>query len=156
MGVIEFEMARVVHASIDDVFRRLADIEGHNAWMPRSGSILHRTEQTSPGPPAKGTTYLDRTRTGDMPGEIEEYEPPTLLVYHWWDRTKGGTLLAQGWPSYRLEAKGDHTTLVHHHARLETYAIRYRLATPLLQWLAMRERTATIDALGASFGHHHH
>lgn len=153
MGVIEFELARVVHAPIDDVFMRLADINGHNDWMPHRGSILRHSEQTSPGPPAKGTTYLDNTAVGPTPGEIAEFDRPTTLVYHWWDKTKGGRLKAEGWPAYRLEAKGDRTTLVHHHARLETHGV-YRLATPIFRWMAVRERAATVEALQASFGHH--
>ncbi|MFC7485444.1 hypothetical protein ACOCJ7_02870 [Knoellia sp. CPCC 206453] len=152
MGVIEFELERIVHAPIDDVFTRLADIEGHNKWMPGRGSIFKHTEQTSPGPPAKGTTYLDQTSVGPTPGEISEFERPTTLVYHWWDKSKGGKLKAEGWPGYSLEAKGDHTTLVRHHARIETQGA-YRLATPIFRWMALRERTATIEALQASFGH---
>lgn len=155
MGVVELELARVVHASVDDVFARLADIEGHNDWMPKRGSILRSTAKTSPGPVGVGTTYVDRTSTGDMPGEVVEFDPPRTLVYHWWDKTKAGKVKMEGWPAYRLEAKGDHTTLVHHHARIESHGI-YGVATPVLRWMAMRERTATIEALQASFGHHHH
>lgn len=151
MGVAEFELVRFVHAPIDEVFARLADIEGHNEWMPTRGSILHHTEKTSPGPTAKGTTYLDKTLAGWMAGEVEEFEPPTTLLFHWWDRSKKGTLCAQGWPGYRLEATGERTTLVRHHARLETYGI-YRMSTPVLHWMAVRERNVTLDALEASFG----
>jgi len=49
-----------------------------------------------------------------------------------------------------LEAADDGTTLVRHHAKLHTYRW-YRLATPALRWMARRERTATVDALQASF-----
>ncbi|CAN7241062.1 hypothetical protein [Knoellia sp. LjRoot47] len=155
MGVVEFELARIVHAPVADVFARLADIDGHNTWMPQRGSILHHTEKTSPGPPGLGTTYLDQQLFGWTPGEISEFDPPTLLVYHWWDKTRRGKVTVEGWPGYRLEAKGDHTTLVHHTARLVTYGA-YRVATPVLHWIAVRERTATLDALETSFGHHHH
>ncbi|KGN37594.1 SRPBCC family protein [Knoellia subterranea] len=151
MGVVEFELARVVHAPVADVFARLADIDGYDAWMPKRGSIRRHSEQTTSGPPRLGTTYLDRTLAGPTPGEISEFEPPTRLVFHWWT-TQGGKVVAEGWPAYRLEAKGDHTTLVHHHARLETRGI-YRPVTPLLRWMAVRERTTTVEALQASFGH---
>ncbi|MDT0212458.1 hypothetical protein Q9R29_01045 [Rothia sp. ARF10] len=153
MGVVEFELARVVHAPIGDVFDRLADIEGHAQWMPDRGSIHRSSEQTSPGPVGVGTTYVDHTSFGSMPGDVVEFERPTRLVYHWWDRSRGGRLKAEGWPGYRLEAKGDHTTIVHHHARLETHGLHH-LATPVYALLARRERTATVEALQASFHPH--
>ena len=150
MGVIEFELTRTVPAGIDAVFARLADIEGHNEWMPDKGSMLRRTEQTSPGAPAVGTTYLDDTSFGPTPGEIAELQPPHTLVYHWWDKTKAGRLKLEGWPAYRLEAGDGETTLVRHHAEVRTYGV-YRLATPLLRRMAMKERAATLAALAASF-----
>ena len=79
MGIIEFEIERTITAPIQDVFARLADIDGHNQWMPKKGSIL-----------------------------------------------------------------------VRHHAKMHTYGIS-RLATPIYRRVARRERTATIDALKASF-----
>ena len=76
MGVIEFELERTVPAPIHDVFARLSDIEGHNAWMPKKGSILRHTRQTSPGEPALGTTFVDETAFGATPGEIVEFDTP--------------------------------------------------------------------------------
>src|SRR5215203_6138759 len=61
MGVIEFECERTIKAPVEEVFARLADINGHNDWMPQKGSILRHTRQTSPGEPAVGTTFLDDT-----------------------------------------------------------------------------------------------
>jgi uncharacterized protein YndB with AHSA1/START domain len=150
MGVIEFEIERLVSAPVHDVFARLADIEGHNDWMPGKGSILARTRQTSPGAPALGTTYLDKTSFGSTPGEIVEFEPPHVLVYHWWNRSGGGRLHVEGWPGYGLTARGDDETVVRHHSKLITYGV-YQLATPVLHWVARRERTATMEALTASF-----
>jgi hypothetical protein len=71
-------------------------------------------------------------------------------VYHWWDRSKAGRLKLEGWPSYRLEASDGNSTLVRHHAKMRTYGM-YRLATPLLRRIAKKERTATLEALAASF-----
>lgn len=51
---------------IETVFARLADIEGHDDWMPRRGSILRRTQQTSPGEPAFGTTSSFETGQGSV------------------------------------------------------------------------------------------
>lgn len=150
MGVIEFELTRIVEAPISDVFARLADITGHNEWMPSRGSILRRTEQTSSGPPTLGTTYVDRTLFGRTPGEILEFEPPQSLVYHWWDRSRAGAVRLEGWPGYTLESGGAETTLVRHHNRMVTHGM-YRLATPVLRRIAVRERTATLEALRRSF-----
>ncbi|MGC5225019.1 SRPBCC family protein [Micromonospora sp. DT81.3] len=150
MGVIEFELTRTVDAGIEDVFARLADIDGHNDWMPDKGSMLRHTRQTSPGPPTRGTTYLDETSFGPTPGEIAKYEPPHTLVYHWWDRSKAGKLKLEGWPAYSLEKVDDGTTLVRHTARMQTYGL-YRLAAPLLRRIAIKERSATLEALAASF-----
>jgi len=150
VGVIEFEIERTIKAPIEQVFARLADIEGHNDWMPKKGSILRRTQQTSPGPPALGTTFLDETRYGPTPGEITEFHAPHTLVHHWWDRSRSGRLKAEGWPGYSLESADDGTTRVRHHARMHTYGA-YRVATPIFRRIALRERTATVDALKASF-----
>ena len=150
MGDVEFEIERTVAAPIGEVFARLADIEGHNAWVPGRGSILRGTRQTSPGPVAAGTTYEDRTRMGTMPGEIAELDAPSRIVYHWWDRSSSGTTRMEGWPGYTLEAVGEAETLVRHHVRLRANGIR-ALGTPVLRIIARRERTATLDALVRSF-----
>ncbi|GAA5159439.1 SRPBCC family protein [Ornithinimicrobium tianjinense] len=150
MGVVDFELERVVRAPVDEVFGRLADIEGHNRWMPRKGSIRRRTEQTSPGDVVVGTTYVDRTVMGPTPGEVLELDPPRRIVYHWWIRGRSGKLLAEGWPGYTLEAVDERTTRVRHDSRLETHG-PYRLMTPVLRRLAVRERSTTVDALRRSF-----
>ena len=74
MKPIEFELERTIRAPIDQVFARLVDIEGHNDWMADTGSMLKHTRQTSPGEPAVGTTFVDETSQGAMPGEIAELE----------------------------------------------------------------------------------
>lgn len=150
MAAIEFELQGVVDAPIDAVFARLADIQGYNDWMPRKGSIFRRTEQTSPGEPQLGTTYVDRSAAGTTPGEIVAFEPPTRLVYHWWELGRGGRRVAEAWPGYELEAASDGTTRVRHATRVEVNGIR-RPLTPVYRWLAKRERRATLEALRASF-----
>ena len=150
MKPIEFELERVIRAPIDQVFARLVDIEGYNDWMAGTGSMLKHTRQTSPGEPAVGTTFVDQTSQGPMPGEIAEMEPPHTIVFHWWETSRSGKLKFEGWPSYHLEPSGDGGTLVRHRGKLVAYGV-WRLGNPVLRRLAVKERTVTVDALKASF-----
>jgi uncharacterized protein YndB with AHSA1/START domain len=150
VGVIDFEIERRIKGSVGDVFARLSDIDGHNEWMPKKGSILRHTRQTSAGEPALGTTFIDKTVFGSTPGEIVAFDEPHQLTYHWWDSSRSGRVKTEGWPSYHLETAEANTTHLRHHATMHTYGL-YRLATPILRRIAMRERTATVDALEASF-----
>jgi uncharacterized protein YndB with AHSA1/START domain len=118
--------------------------------MAGTGSMLKRTRQTSPGEPAVGTTFVDATSRGEMPGEIAALERPHTIVYHWWDTSRSGKVTLEGWPSYHLEPSGEHETLVRHRAKLVSYGI-WRLGTPLWRHFAVKERTITLDALKASF-----
>jgi len=118
---IEFELERTIRAPIDQVFARLVDIEGHNAWMADTGSMLKHTRKTSPGEPSVGTTFIDETKQGTMPGEIAELEAPHTVVYHWWEKSKSGKLKFEGWPSYHLQHAGDSETLVRHRGQLMAY-----------------------------------
>ena len=150
MGEAELELTRTIRAPIADVFARLADIEGHDAWMPRTGSIRRASRTTSSGPTGLGTTYEDSTLFGKAPGEVVTFDRPERLVYHWWQKAPWGSTLAEGWPGYTLESVGERETLVRHHARLRTYGI-YGPATPIMKRIALRERTVVLDALARSF-----
>jgi uncharacterized protein YndB with AHSA1/START domain len=150
MAEVELEIQRTVPAPVAEVFARLADIEGHNRWVPGKGSIFRSSRQTSPGPVGVGTTFEDDTRLGRTPGEVVEHAAPHRIVYHWWDATSSGRIKMEGWPGYTLEAVGERETLVRHDARLRANGI-YALGKPLLRVLARRERTATLEALVRSF-----
>lgn len=150
MASTEFEIVRTIPAPIEDVFARLSDIEGHNAWVPGKRSILRQTRQTSPGPVGLGTTYEDSTTVGTTPGAVEEYDAPTRIVYHWWDKTGSGKVKMEGWPGYTLEAVDANTTRVVHSARMVANGV-YALSMPVLRWLARRERTTVLEGLEASF-----
>lgn len=150
MTEVEIEIQRTVGAPVAEVFARLADIEGHNRWMPARGSIRRSSRQTSPGPVGVGTTYEDDTRMGRMPGEVSEHSAPHRLVYHWWDATSSGRVKMEGWPGYTLEAVGERETLVRHDVRLRANGL-YALGTPVLRIFARRERTVTLEALVRSF-----
>ena len=150
MGEAELHLERIIKAPIDAVFDRLADIESINTWEPHKGSIRRRTRTTSSGPVGVGTTYEDSTLFGKAPGEVETFERPTRLVFHWWQQAPWGAKLAEGWPGYTLEAVREDETLVRHDARLKTYGV-YGPAIPVMKRIAVRERTAVLDALEASF-----
>lgn len=150
MGEAELHLERRIKAPIEAVFDRLADIESINEWQPHKGSIRRGSRKTSEGPVGLGTTYEDSTLFGKAPGEVSTFVRPTELVYHWWQKAPWGAILAEGWPGYTLEPVGDGETLVRHHARLRTYGV-YGPATPVMKRIAVRERTAVLDALEASF-----
>ena len=150
MKPIEFELDRTIGAPIGQVFARLVDIERHNDWLANTGSMLKHTRQTSSGEPAVGTTFVDETTHGTVPGEIVEMDLPRTVVYHWWEKSRSGKLKYEGWPSYHLEPSGDNETRVRHRGKLVPYGL-WRLGTPILRRLAVKERTITIDALKASF-----
>jgi uncharacterized protein YndB with AHSA1/START domain len=133
MKPIEFEIERTIRAPIDQVFARLVDIEGHNDWMADTGSMLKRTRQTTPGAPAVGTTFVDETSQGAMPGEIAEMDAPHTIVFHWWEKSKSGKLKFEGW-----------------RGKLVSYGV-WRLGTPIWRRFAVKERTITVNALKASF-----
>ena len=150
MGPIEFELERTIRAPIDQVFARLADIEGYNEWMADTGSMLRRTRRTTPGESAVGTTFVDETSQGLIPGEITAMDAPHTIVFHWWEKSRSGKLKFEGWPSYHLQSSADGETLVRHRAKLAAYG-GWRLGTPLLRRFAVKERTVVVDALKASF-----
>jgi uncharacterized protein YndB with AHSA1/START domain len=147
---IDFELKRVISAPIDEVFARLTDIDGYDAWLANTGSMLKHTRQTSPGKPTVGTTFVDETSQGTMPGEIAEMEAPHRIVFHWWEKSKVGKLKFEGWPSYVLQPAGDDRTLVRHRGTLVSYGW-WRLGTPIWRRVAVKERTITVEALKASF-----
>lgn len=150
MSTFTFELVRTIPAPIDEVFARIIDIEGYNDWMPKRGTMLKRTRQTSPGEPRVGTTYEDQGRFQTLPGDIAELEAPHKVVYHWWEKTRGGKTKSEGWPEFRLEEAGPGQTLVRHRGTLKVYGAG-RVAMPLFRRLAVRERTVTLEALVASF-----
>ena len=147
MGAVDFMLERRVAAPPAEVFARLVDIEAYNEWMPRKGSIRRRSEQTSTGNPAVGTTYVDHTRMGRFVGEVTEHVPATRIAFSetlsWFDRP-----LTRARPSYVLEADGD-STVVHHVAEGELYG-PMRLLKPVAAWMATRERTHTVASLERS------
>jgi len=149
MKPIEFELERTIRASIDQVFARLADIEGHNDWMADTGSCSNALGRPPPASPPSGPLSSTETSQGLMPGEIAEMEAHTI-VCHWWEKSKSGKLKFEGWPSYHLQPHGGRETLVRDRGTLVSYGV-WRLGTPISRRFAVKERTITVDALKASF-----
>ena len=63
------------------VFATLADLNGYARWLGKSGTY-RGTVDLPKGPIGKGTTYADRIPGRELRGEVREYEPDRLLVFH--------------------------------------------------------------------------
>ena len=98
--------------------------------------MLGHTRQTSPGEPTVGTTFVDETSPGSMPGEIAELEAPHTILFHWWETSTSGKLEFEGWPSYRLQPAGDNETQVRHRGTRSTRSRRLSRTPhlPLDEW----------------------
>lgn len=147
-SVIRFEARTTIDRPIDEVFARLADLSGYDAWMHRDGMFRHCRE-TSGGPVRQGTTYADATRMGTFEGEVTEHQPPTRLAFtetlRWF-----GSPVSRARPEYTLTSEGT-STVVQHVAVGELYGWM-RLMRPGAAWMARRERTRTLRSLERSWG----
>src|SRR3954451_5941227 len=108
---VRYETRTTIDRPIGDVFERLADLDGYRTWMRHTG-LFRRSRETSDGPLALGTAYLDATRMGTFHGEVTEYEPPARIGFRETLRWFGSDLM-QARPEYVLEAEGE-KTVVHH------------------------------------------
>ena len=76
-----------IHVSVDiqrppeAVFNLLADIAHYSQWLPPSQTYIETTN-ISDMPIKQGTTYVDRNTTGDMQGDVREYQPYSRIVFH--------------------------------------------------------------------------
>jgi uncharacterized protein YndB with AHSA1/START domain len=140
---IRYETSATIDRPIDDVFARLADVDGYRTWMHRTG-MYRRSGQTSEGPLGPGTSYFDATRMGTFRGEVTDYEPPTRIAFrealHWW-----GSDRMEARPEYVLEADRE-TTIVRHVAEGELFGMM-RVMKPIAALLAKSERARTLASL---------
>ncbi|MGN9789414.1 SRPBCC family protein [Nonomuraea sp. ZG12] len=101
---MQFHNDLVINRPAREVFRYLADLEN----LPRWNYAIAETRKISPGPPARGSTYL-QTRTLPRPMqetlEISRYEPSRLLAI------TGGFGDLEGTSTYTLESNGETTRL---------------------------------------------
>lgn len=147
--MIQVDIRTTIPAPMEQVFDRLADIDRYGEWRAGGGGIFVASSQDPTGPVRQGMRYTDRTRLGAVRGEVAELHRPRRIIFHYWSRLLGMTLL-EGWPGYTLEPDGAGGTLVHHHAEARTYG-PVRLLEPLLQRIAEHERSRTVRALERSF-----
>lgn len=145
--MIRVDVDAVIERPIEEVFARLVDIPRYNEWMPEDGLFVSCT-QDSDGPVGVGTAYTDETRLGPVEGEVQVFEPPHEVVFHYTGRLLGLHAI-EGWPGYTLEPQGEAATRVHHHAEARLFG-PFKVLQPLIQRIARAERRRTVDALERS------
>lgn len=143
---VRYETRTTIDRPIDEVFARLANLDGYRTWMHRTG-LFRRTGQTSDGPRGQGTAYFDATRMGTFRGQITDYQPPSQIGFRETLRWFGSDLM-EARPEYLLEADRDRT-IVHHIAEGELFGLM-RLLKPVAALLARSERTRTLTSLKRS------
>jgi uncharacterized protein YndB with AHSA1/START domain len=143
---VRYETRTTIDRPINDVFARLADLDGYRTWMRRTG-LFRRAGQTSDGPLGVGTTYFDATWMGTFRGEVTDHEPPARICFRETLRWFGSELM-EARPVYILEADGD-KTIVHHVAEGELFGMM-RLMKPVVAALARFERSGTVESLRRS------
>jgi uncharacterized protein YndB with AHSA1/START domain len=145
-SIVRYESRTTIDRPIGDVFARLADLAGYEAWMHRTG-LFRRSGQTSDGPLGEGTAYFDASRMGTFRGEVTEFQPPSRIAFRetlrWFARD-----LMEARPEYFLEA--DHEkTIVKHVAEGELFG-PMRLMKPAAALMARSERARTLESLRRS------
>ena len=143
---VRYETRATIDRPINDVFARLADLDGYRTWMHRTG-LFRRSGQTSDGPLGLGTAYFDATRMGTFRGEVTDYEPPARLGFRETLRWFGSDLM-EARPEFILDATGD-KTIVRHVAEGELFGMM-RLMKPVAALLARSERARTVESLRRS------
>ena len=143
---VRYETRTTIDRPINDVFARLADLDGYRTWMRRTG-LFRRSGQTSDGPVGLGTAYFDATRMGTFRGEVTEFEPPARIGFRETLRWFGSALM-EARPEYVLEGDRD-KTIVRHVAEGELFGMM-RLMKPVAALLARGERTRTVESLRRS------
>jgi uncharacterized protein YndB with AHSA1/START domain len=136
---VRYETQTTIDRPIEEVFRRLADLNRYGKWMRRVG-LFRRSGQTSAGPVGLGTAYFDATWMGTFRGEVTDYEPQARIGFRetlsWF-----GSDLMEARPDYILQAEGAKTT-VRHVAEDELFGVM-RLMKPVAALLARSERLRT-------------
>jgi uncharacterized protein YndB with AHSA1/START domain len=145
-STVRYETRTTIDRPIEDVFDRLADLNGYREWMRRTG-LFRRSGQTSAGPIGLGTAYFDATRMGTFRGEVTDYARPGRIGFRETLRLFGARLM-EARPTYVLEADRD-KTIVHHVAEGELFGLT-RLMKPVAALMARSERARTVKSLRRS------
>jgi hypothetical protein len=143
---VRYETHTTIDRPIDEVFARLADIDGYRTWMHRTG-LFRRSGQASDGRRGRGTAYVDATRMGTFRGQISDYQPPSRIGFRETLRLFGSDRM-EARPEYLLEADKDRT-IVHHIAEGELFGLM-RLMKPVASLMARSERRRTVNSLKRS------
>lgn len=143
---VRYETRITIERPIEDVFARLADIDGYRGWMRRTG-LFRRSGKTSDAPLGPGSAYFDATRMGTFRGQVTDYQPPSRIAFRESLRLFGSDLM-EARPEYLLEADQDRTIL-HHVAEGELFGLM-RLMKPVAALLAKSERARTVKSLRRS------
>ena len=144
---VRYETRTTIDRPINDVFGRLADLDGYRTWMRRTG-LFRRSGQTSDGPLGLGTAYFDATRMGTFRGEVTDYEPPARIGFRETLRWFGSDLM-EARPVFVLVEADRDKTIVHHVAEGELFGVM-RLMKPVAALLARSERARTVESLRRS------
>jgi uncharacterized protein YndB with AHSA1/START domain len=79
--MIEISCEAEIHSTADQIFDLIADLRGHDRWLPHSSSFKG-TAEISENPVTLGTTYREREPMGVRNGEVTELERPTRITFH--------------------------------------------------------------------------
>lgn len=142
--MILVEIEKIINRPIREVFEQLVDIPRYNEWMPEHGLFVSCSKD-SEGPVGEGTLYSDKTRIGTVKGQVEEFNKPQKVIFHY-KADLGRKIIMEGWPGYTLESKDNSTTILHHTAKGYLYGA-FRLLQPVVQIIARKERYRTVNAL---------
>jgi uncharacterized protein YndB with AHSA1/START domain len=142
--MIQVKIDIIINRPIQEVFEKLIDIPGYNEWMPDKGLFVSCTKD-SEGPVGPGTLYSDKTLIGTVRGRVSEFDRPNKVVFQY-RAERGGKIIMEGWPGYKLENKNNGTTILHHFAKGYLYG-PFRLLQPVIQRIARNERQRTVNAL---------
>ena len=143
MSTITVEMNEVIACPVGQAFVRATDLDHYEDWMPRSG-VFRSSRQTSAGPMAAGTTFIDRGRMGTFAGDVVEFAPPSRVVYRERLRWLGRPVLeARIRYEFRATPGG---TAVHHVAESELRGF-FRIMRPMVKMIGPGERKRTLGGL---------
>ena len=143
---VRYDTRTTIDRGINDVFARLADLDGYTKWMRRTG-LFRRTGQTSDSPLGLGSPYFDATKMGTFRGEVTDYDRPARIGFRETLRWFGSPMM-EARPEYVLEADRG-KTIVYHVAEGELFGMM-RLMKPVAAWMARSERARTVESLRRS------